>query len=101
MMTQIRLAVAQADLKSMFATFIRYIISGRKSFRSATICTDRGVSYRNYLGTCIVVWEPMMNTAHGYVILGKQRKRRVTFGIIDTRSKCGLGPAFSEKSKLT
>ena len=45
-------------------------MTGRKSFRSATICTDPGVSYRNYLGTCIFVWEPMVNTARGYVILG-------------------------------
>ena len=86
MLIEIRLAVAQADLNSLFATFIRYIFTGRKSFRSATICTDQGVSYRNYLGTCIFVWEPMVNTAHGYVILGgsswlltvrKQRKRSV------------------------
>ena len=68
MLTLIRLAAAQADLNSLFATFIRYIITGRKSFRSATICTDPGVSYRNYLGTCIFVWEPMVNTSHGYVI---------------------------------
>ena len=47
-----------------------YIITGHKSFRSATTCTDPGVSYRNYLGTCIFVWEPMVNTAHGYAILG-------------------------------
>ena len=64
MLTLIRLAVAQADLNSLFATFVRYIITGCKSFRSATVCTDRGVSYRNYLGTCIFVWEPMVNTAH-------------------------------------
>ena len=64
------------------------------------MCTDPGLSYRNYLGTCILygrlwrrqltvtqfegfklvtnlketkeakcnVWEPMENTAHGYVV---------------------------------
>ena len=78
---------AQADLNSLFATFIRCIITGRESFRFTTICMDRGVSYRNYLGMCIFVWEPMMNIAHGYVILGgsswlltwrKQRKRSVS-----------------------
>ena len=37
---------------------------------SSTICTDPGVSYRNYLGTCIYVWEPMEKTTQGYVILG-------------------------------
>ena len=50
-------------------------------FRS-TMCTDPGVSYRNYLGMCNFVRE----TAHGYVILRgsswlltwrKQRKRSV------------------------
>ena len=30
-----------------------YIITGHKSFRSATTCTDPDVSYRNYLDTCI------------------------------------------------
>ena len=68
-------------------SFIRYIITGRKSFRSATICMDPGVSYRNYLGMCILVWKPMVKTTHGYVILGgsswlltwrKQRKRSVS-----------------------
>ena len=39
---------------------------------STTISTDPGVSCRNYLGTCIFVWEPMEKTAHGYVILGVQ-----------------------------
>ena len=65
-----------------------YIITGHESFRSATTCTDPGVSYRNYLGTCIFVWEPMVNTALGDVILGgsswlltrrKQRKRSVSY----------------------
>ena len=50
------------------------------------MCTDPGVSYRNYLGTCIFVREAMAKTAHGYVILRdsswlltlrKQRKRSV------------------------
>ena len=53
---------------------------------STTICTDPGVSSRNHLDTCIYVWEPMENTAHGYVISRgsswlltwrKQRKRSV------------------------
>ena len=50
------------------------------------MCMDPGVSYRNYLGTCIFVQEAMEKTAHGYVILRgsswlltcrKQRKRSV------------------------
>ena len=27
------------------------------------MCMDPGVSYRNYLGTCIFVWEAMVKTA--------------------------------------
>ena len=63
---------------------------------STLICTDHGVSDRNYLGTCIIVWEPMKKTAHGYVILGgsswlltcrKQRKRSVSLGWFDD-NKC-------------
>ena len=56
MLTVIRLAVAQAEMKSLFATFIRYIISGRKSFRSATICTDRGVSFIDFKKADDRVW---------------------------------------------
>ena len=59
---------------------------------STTICTDPGVSYRNHLDTCIYVWEPMENTAHGYVISRgsswlltwrKQRKRSVITKIVE------------------
>ena len=54
----------------VFVFTTNHHLNGHKSNRSATICTGPGVSYRNYLGTCLFVWEPMVNTAHGYVILG-------------------------------
>ena len=59
-----------ADLNYLFATFMRYIFTEANHFRSALILMDQGVFYRNYLGMCIFVWEPMEMTAHGYVIYG-------------------------------
>ena len=49
--------------------FSMFRLSLSKRNRDRYVCTvwSKSVLVRN---TCIFVWEPMVNTAHGYVILG-------------------------------
>ena len=83
----IRLAVCAGWSELLICNIHKVHFHWTQIIMSTTICTDPGVSYRNHLDTCIYVWEPMENTAHGYVISRgsswlltwrKQRKRSVS-----------------------
>ena len=89
----IRLAVCAGWSELLICNIHKEYFHWTQIIMSTTICTDPGVSYRNHLDTCIYVWEPMENTAHGYVISRgsswlltwrKQRKRSVTHDMLPT-----------------